>query len=70
MNPTELWLAGAPLREMRGQFGTFHGRRGARVEFRDGGRVVACGKGETLDEACAKAIDMLQAQMGAEEEVA
>jgi hypothetical protein len=61
--PTEAWLSTGVLRAMIGQCGTFHGRYECRVEFKEGGRVVAKGRGATLEEACANACNDLQARL-------
>jgi hypothetical protein len=60
--PTEAWLAkpGA-LRSLVGQCGTYHGRYECRVEFREAGRLVAGGRGATIEEACARACNALMA---------
>jgi hypothetical protein len=64
MTPTETWLSkeGA-LRSMVGQCGIFHGKYQCRVEFKEGGRTVAKGRGATIEEACANACNALMAAM-------
>jgi hypothetical protein len=59
MSPTEVWLSKGALRSMSGQCGRFHGKYEARVQFKDAGRVVASGRGATLEEACANACNAL-----------